>query len=214
MIRLSRLVRDERAASAAEFALTLPLLMILLFGIIDGGRWLWTYNEAEKATQEGARVAVVTDMIPGGLAAQSFVGVTVNGTTLGQGDVVPASAIGTITCTRASSTASVSCDCPSCSGITLTPYNTSGWNDIVTRMKAIFPQITDANVVVQYRGSGLGFAGDPHGSDIAPIVTVKLGTPATPVTFTPITSYLFATLSMPDFSASLTGEDLTGNVSS
>ena len=59
------LIRDERGASAAEFALVLPLLLLLLFGIIDAGRLAWEFNRAEKATQVGARVAVVTDPIPG-----------------------------------------------------------------------------------------------------------------------------------------------------
>jgi Flp pilus assembly protein TadG len=207
MILPTDLSRDQSGASAAEFALVLPLLMILLFGIIDGGRWLWTYNEAEKATQEGARVAVVTQIIPGGIAAQSFVGVTVDGTALTQGDVVPADALPTVTCSKPNGT--LSCTCPSCSGITLTPINAAGWNVIAARIKAMLPTATDANIVVEYRGSGLGFAGDPNGSDIAPLVTVKLIN----MTFTPITSFLFATLAMPSFSTTLTAEDLTGNVS-
>jgi Flp pilus assembly protein TadG len=207
MTQVRHLLRNSAGATAAEFALVLPLLLILLFGIIDAGRWMWTYNEAEKATQEGARVAVVTDMVPGGIAAQSFVGTTVDGVTLTQGDVIPADALPTVTCTKASS--AVSCTCSSCSGLTLTPYQTAGWDAVVARMKAMLPQITDANVVIEYRGSGLGFAGDPNGSDVAPLVTVKL----TGLTFTPITSFLLTTLSMPSFSTTLTAEDLTGSVS-
>ncbi len=48
----------------------LPLLILFLFGIIDGGRFLWEINKAEKATQAGARVAVVTDVISTGLGTQ------------------------------------------------------------------------------------------------------------------------------------------------
>jgi hypothetical protein len=211
MIAPTRLLRNRSGASAAEFALVLPLLLILLFGIIDSGRWLWTYNEAEKATQEGARVAVVTQIIPGGVAAQSFVGATVDGVLLTQGDRIPANALPTVTCTKPGAT--LSCSCPLCSGITLTPINTAGWNAIVARMKYMLPEVSDANIVVEYRGSGLGFAGDPNGSDIAPLVTVKLGAPATALTFKPITSFLFATLTMPSFSTTLTAEDLSGSVS-
>jgi len=69
MMRLSHLVRETRGGSAAEFALVLPLLLIFLFGIIDVGRLMWTWNRAEKATQMGVRYAVVTDPVPEGLNA-------------------------------------------------------------------------------------------------------------------------------------------------
>ena len=58
MIR--RLLLDRTASSAAEFAMVLPLLILFLFGIIDGGRYMWEVNKAEKATQAGARVAIAT----------------------------------------------------------------------------------------------------------------------------------------------------------
>ena len=44
--------------------MVLPLLLLFIFGIIDVGRLMWTWNRAEKATQMGARFAVVTDMVP------------------------------------------------------------------------------------------------------------------------------------------------------
>jgi Flp pilus assembly protein TadG len=65
---------DRSGSSAAEFALVLPLLILLLFGIIDGGRYLWEVNKAEKATQVGARVAVVTDVLETGLKGQRYLG--------------------------------------------------------------------------------------------------------------------------------------------
>ena len=40
------LLRDEGGASAAEFALVLPLLLILLFGTIDVGRYVWSLSQA------------------------------------------------------------------------------------------------------------------------------------------------------------------------
>ena len=64
MRTVRRLLNSEGAASAAEFALVLPLLLLLLFGIIDAGRFMWECNRAEKATQMGVRFAVVTDPVP------------------------------------------------------------------------------------------------------------------------------------------------------
>ena len=76
-------------------------------------------------------------------------------------------------------------------------------------MQYMKPGLTAANVELHYTGSGLGFAGDPNGMEIAPIVTVRL----TGVQFTPITTLLFATFTMPDFRSSLTAEDSSGSQS-
>ncbi|WP_246444371.1 TadE family protein [Sphingomonas sediminicola] len=59
------ILRRDDGATAAEFAMVLPLLILFLFGIIDVGRYMWTLNQVEKATQMGARMAVVTNMVPG-----------------------------------------------------------------------------------------------------------------------------------------------------
>lgn len=199
------LVRDNRGSSAAEFALVLPLLLLMLFGIIDTGRFAWEYNRAEKATQVGARVAVVTDAIPGGLVAASYVGQTVGGVTLGQGDVIPAGALGLITCSKSGTTLSCSCTTAPCPA-TLTPIQSTGFDLMATRMRYMKPDITDSNINVEYRGSGLGFAGDPNGMELAPLVTVRL----TGLQFKPITTLLFTTITMPDFRTSLTAEDQSG----
>jgi Flp pilus assembly protein TadG len=207
-MKVRQVIREEGGAGAAEFALVLAPLLILLFGIVDGGRWLWEANQAEKATQAGARVAVVTDIIPNGLTA-TFVGKTVNGVVLTQGDNIPASALGTVTCTKPSGT--VTCTCPTCSGVTLTPYVTTGWDKIVARMRSLAPNIPENKIAVEYRGSGLGFAGDPSGVDVSPLVTVRVNQ----LTFTPITTFVFPSLSvpLPDFATTLTAEDVAGTAS-
>ena len=42
---------DSSGASASEFALVLPLMLIFLLGIMDTGFYAWQINRAEKATQ-------------------------------------------------------------------------------------------------------------------------------------------------------------------
>jgi hypothetical protein len=49
--------RDERAAAAAEMALVTPLLVILLFGPMEAGRYFWSSHIAANAARDGARFA-------------------------------------------------------------------------------------------------------------------------------------------------------------
>jgi Flp pilus assembly pilin Flp len=55
--------RDERGAAAVEFALILPVIIMLLFGIIELGR-AWNVKQVlTDAAREGARVAAVNNSI-------------------------------------------------------------------------------------------------------------------------------------------------------
>ena len=199
---------DRSGASAAEFALVLPLLLFFLFGIIDGARFLWEANRAEKATQMGARTLVVTNVISTGLANQSYLGDTSGGAALTQGDLVSAAALGRIECTSTSGTVSCSCITAPCPG-TLTPINNAGFNLALTRMRGIKPGITAANLRISYRGSGLGYAGDPNGMDIAPLVTVELRN----LQFRPTLGLMLGTINLPPFRTTLTAEDSAGSQS-
>ena len=192
-------LRDERGASAAEFALVLPLLLLFLLGILDAGRFMWEYNRAEKATQMGVRRAVVTDMVPSGLVTYSFAlsdGILA-------GTPVPLANFTSTTCNATS--------CSPCTGSVCGSigYNAAAFDAIVETMNDMYPEITDSNVIVEYRNVGLGYAGDPNGPDVAPLITVRL----TALTFEPITFMLFGgNITMPDFSAALTLEDGAGTV--
>ena len=192
------LVTDRRGASAAEFGLVLPLLILLLFGVIDAGRFLWEMNRAEKATAAGAREAVVTDVLAPGLASASYVGV--GGLT--QGDLIPASAFGSITCTN------LGC-IPSGTTPPVGTFDSASFNRIVTRMNGLKGDIAAVNVRVTYSGSGLGYAGDPNGMDISPLVTVSL----TGVKFDPLVLFGLVAFDMPDFRTTLTAEDSVGTQS-
>lgn len=202
MMRALRL--DRSGASAAEFALVLPLLILLLFGIIDGGRFLWEVNKAEKATQAGARVAIVTDVMDDGLANEQYVDKVVGGVTLTQGDVIPAAALGELECAEGGCTC-VSGDCPT---IDEPADYSDRFNRVVQRMQFMKQDIDPADVTITYRGSGLGFAGDPNGMEIAPLVTVELES-----TFRPLVLFGAAPVSLPTFRSTLTAEDSSGSLS-
>jgi Flp pilus assembly protein TadG len=51
--------RDEHGGSLVEFAIVMPLLFILLFGIIDFGILLYNQAVITNASREGARYGIV-----------------------------------------------------------------------------------------------------------------------------------------------------------
>jgi Flp pilus assembly protein TadG len=200
-MRVRSLLRNDGGAGAAEFALVLPLLILLIFGIIDVGRWLWTYNQAEKATQMGARFAVVADATAGDNATTTGIYASyLNVGGLTQGDPIPPGAFGKVTCTSSGCT----CTTTPCPG--LGTANGAAFTNVVDRMRAFLPQIAPGNVTIEYSSSGLGYAGDPNGADLAPLVTVRLSG----LQFQPIVALALVTMNMPDFHSSLTFEDGVG----
>ena len=67
MKRVRRMLRgSEKGAAIVEFALVVPLLLLLLWGIVDIGRAFYTLNNLASAVREGARTAAVmaTDPTP------------------------------------------------------------------------------------------------------------------------------------------------------
>lgn len=208
---LGKLLRCDRGASAAEFGLVLPLFLLMLLGVIDAGRFAWEYNKAEKATQVGARAAIVTDVLSSGLRDMDYAGETVGGETLASGDRIPAAALGTIVCTNTACTCETA-PCPS----NLGTFNSATFNNVLLeRMKAIQPTIEAADVEVRYSGSGFGFAeasggggggGATEQMEISPLVTVTLKN----VGFNPIMLFGVASFNLPQISTTLTAEDASG----
>lgn len=218
------------AASAAEFALILPAALLLLFGIIDVGRYVWQLNQYEKAVQMGARYAVATKVLSVPLRQADFASATLpfcTGKTaaLGAGETICAEAMRPLVCT------STKCECLAGGGFCgeakdSTTFDSTQFSNIVSRMAVVTPRFQLANVRVEYAGSGIGYVGDPAVSssctagstdaacqlpDIAPIVTVRLvGLTYRPITLGP----LEYNIPYPPFSYSLTMEDGDGTVAS
>jgi hypothetical protein len=109
MQRLARVRADrakERGATLVEFALIAPVLMLLVFGIIEFGFAFNDYLEVRSAAREGARLAAVNNNCPApcassgdamrndlltktkqrawGLATGVHTGVSYTGTSVGQ----------------------------------------------------------------------------------------------------------------------------------
>jgi Flp pilus assembly protein TadG len=56
---LSRAASHDRGAAAVEFALLLPMLLLIVFGLIDFGRALNAQITLTQAAREGARLAAL-----------------------------------------------------------------------------------------------------------------------------------------------------------
>lgn len=206
--------QTEVAATAAEFALVLPAALIFFFGIIDTGRYMWDVNQIEKAVQVGARVAVATDAIEGGLDDADFSGACGG---LEVGDMISCTdAMTPITCTATSCSAPGGCAPFSCDSDN---YRAESFNRILTRVQRIAPFVSPQNLSVTYSAAGIGYYGDPscfgarkNGDcdtgelpDIAPLTTVTITSPQFRPSLAP-----FASLTLPSRSYSLTLEDGRG----
>jgi len=205
----------------------LPAALLLMFGVIDVGRYAWQLNEYEKAVQLGTRYAVATQVVPGALNTADFSGKTCgSGKVLTAGDTICTGLMQTIVCTN------TSCSCVSGTGTDCYAgnYNSVAFTNIFSRMRVATSRIAPAQVQIVYSDSGIGYVGDPAIQtncsetqaaqikancslpDISPIVTVRL----TNQRYYPITLSLLKSASVPypDFSFSLTLEDGDGTVAS
>jgi Flp pilus assembly protein TadG len=80
-----------RGQALVEFALIVPLFVLIVIGIFEGARAIYTYNALSNAVDEGLREAIVhqddaaitaeTDRVLGGLASQSTL--TIDGSDCG-----------------------------------------------------------------------------------------------------------------------------------
>lgn len=203
---LGRLVRNTIGSTAAEFALVLPAALLLLFGIIDVGRYAWQLNEYEKATQMATRMAVVTNVVSVGLAADdlTYVDDDACGDALNAGDRICSDALSPIICTLDG------CACTGNCPDNYAELDPDAFGLIVDRVQQFQPRVADDQVSVEYRGSGIGYAGDPNKPEIAPVVTVRVNNAVyQAITLSP----LGGTVPLPDFSYSLTLEDGEGSQS-
>jgi len=70
-----RSVAASRGQTLAEFAIVLPIFLVLVLGIFDVGRAVFIYNGLTNAVREGARLAAVNqdkDLIADRAQAMSF----------------------------------------------------------------------------------------------------------------------------------------------
>ena len=84
--RQKRWRRRDAGASAVEMAIVLPVLVLLVFGIIDFGRMLTAEIQISQAAREGVRMAALgvpaTDITSRALQGAPFPGLDASGATV------------------------------------------------------------------------------------------------------------------------------------
>jgi len=97
MMRMHR--PRSRGQALVEFALVLPVLLLMLFGIIDFGRAIYAYNTLANASRAGVRVAIVNQNGPGVGCASGTAGTPPDSTKVSAQDcaVQAAVALGPVT---------------------------------------------------------------------------------------------------------------------
>jgi Flp pilus assembly protein TadG len=83
--------RNERGAAAVEFALVLPLLVLLVAGIAEFGRAYYLQATLSGAAREGARAMALTNSVAG---ARTAVRGATNGISLSDAQIVVAPGTG------------------------------------------------------------------------------------------------------------------------
>jgi Flp pilus assembly protein TadG len=79
---VSGIRRSARGQTLVEFALILPIFIVILVGIFDGGRLVFAYHTVNNAAREGGREATVNQTLGDiqGRAAQHAVALDINPT--------------------------------------------------------------------------------------------------------------------------------------
>lgn len=67
--RLSGRLAGERGSVAVEYGIILPALLLLVLGIVDTGRLIWTQTTLDRAVEAAARCGAV-DSVQCGTASQ------------------------------------------------------------------------------------------------------------------------------------------------
>lgn len=183
-LRLGRNVRrfrrNESGAALVEFSLVMTFFLLLIFGIVEFSMLFFQWNSATKALQQGARLASVSNPVATNLRDMTgLVGGRIPGAEMPGFRIICRG--GEITC---------NCTGDPCAGATYVLDATAlqrivrGRNLVCGRptpetpaeeipgMCDIFDRITEANVIVTYEQTGLGFAGRPGGP--VPTITIEL----------------------------------------
>lgn len=157
-----------------EFSIVLPLLLILVMGLVDMALLLWHWTSAVKATQLGARDAVVRSVMaspPVNWMGDSHASAQFYATNRGRScldsttglpntGVDPVDGMTKAVC----QTFQTTCSGSGCG---------AGFSRMLARMQLVQPRLQPEHVTVIYASSGLGYVGQPNGNPMTVTVGVQ-----------------------------------------
>lgn len=98
--------RRDRGQALVEFAIVMPIIALAVFGLLDLGRAIYTYNTLAQSARQGSRTAMV-DQVEGTIKDQAIAFGATLGLTTSDVDVCFKTATSTLTsCTTTAN------DCP------------------------------------------------------------------------------------------------------
>jgi Flp pilus assembly protein TadG len=174
--RKSRKHDSEAGAVLVEVTATILTFFVLIFGVIEFSYVFYQWNSATKSTERGARLAAVSSPVASNLS-------TLTG--LEPANNLPGAAMPAFDCTCNGSTKQCTGAVPA--NATACTYNETAMKTILlgrgndgtncvrganAGMCQFFPALRQANVVVRYQYTGMGYAGRIAGP--IPTITVSL----------------------------------------
>jgi len=207
---MTRSFRHEQTGAVfAEFAILMPIVVLIVCGSIDFLYAFYQLNAAAKATEVGARIAAVSNPVASGLDNLPNEAV-LNG-------AQPKGPLPSFTVTCSDSKCACAGTCP---GMVDNSFDEKAMDRIVygqsvascskaevsyaIGMCDVLPSIAPTNVVIVYAQTGLGYAGRPGGP--VPTITVKFRNMQFQLFF--LTPLLGVQIAMPPMSTTVTAQDL------
>lgn len=160
--------RNTAGSVTVETSLVLMFMIALTGGAIEGGYAFWQWNGAQEAARVGARLAAVSPPV-----ARDLETMTGLSNSTDPGDPMP-------DYSRTCSGANTSCNSGGynsavMNGIVFGPDNDGICGETTRERRGMCDVFTDIelkNVIVEYKNSGLGTAGNP--ASPAPLITVTV----------------------------------------
>lgn len=202
---ISTFWRNENGATLVEVTVVLTLTLILTFGAVEALLLFHQYNNAVKAAERGARLAVVSDAAV--LNFSTLTALPSSPTTVRAGDRLPSTGYerGDQACTGGTS---ANCDRTAFERIFYgRPKGTNRCGDASSPYDAgicdIAGNVQPANVTIRYRFAQLDYYGVPP----SPIVSVEISGVRYELAFLRLLDGVISRL-MPNIVVTATGEDL------